>query len=122
MDWGGAGTMTEELPASRRWTRLPVIVRAVVTGVLVGLVAAYVWASLLFELGMPLAAGAEAMFLIAYIWWARGGGPPRALKAARADSFRSSPLTGAQWFWGMIAAVFFAATIHAAIVVLFRLV
>lgn len=114
--------MTEEVPASGPWARLPVIVRAVITGVLIGLVAANVWPPLLFKLGMPLAAGAEALFLVAYIWWARGGGPPKSLKAVRADSFRSSPLTGAQWFWGSIAAVSFAATIHAAIVVLFRLV
>ena len=114
--------MTEEVPASGPWARLPVIVRAVITGIVIGLVAANVWPPLLFKLGMPLAAGTEALFLIAYIWWARGGGPPKSLKAVRADSFRSSPLTGAQWFWGLIAAVFFAATIHAAIVVLFRLV
>ena len=36
--------------------------------------------------------------------------------------FRRSRLSPVQWFWGVIAALFFAATIHASIVLLFRLV
>jgi hypothetical protein len=101
---------------------LLVIGRAIVTGLLVGLVAANVWPPLLYKLGMPLAAGVEAAFLGAYIWWARGGGPPKSLKAVRADYFRAGPLSGAQWVWGLIGAFFLAATVNAAIVVLFRLV
>jgi membrane protease YdiL (CAAX protease family) len=98
------------------------VIRAVVVGIVVGMVAANVWPILLLKLGMPRAAGLEVLFLGAYIWWARGGGPPQRWHAVRADSFRLGKLTGAQWLWGMIAAVFFAATIHAALVVLFRLV
>jgi len=101
--------------------RIPVIVRAIVAGILIGMIAANVWPILLLKLGMPLAAVLEAVFLAGYIWWARGNGPPQRWQAARADSFRVGDLTGAQWFWGLVAAVFFAATIHAAIVVLFRL-
>jgi membrane protease YdiL (CAAX protease family) len=104
------------------WSRVPVIVRAVVTGIAIGMVAANVWPILLFKLGVQLAAGVEAAFLIVYIWWAGGGGPPSFLKAARADRFRAGPLKGAQWAWGLLAAVCFAGTIHAAIVVLFRFV
>lgn len=59
--------------------------------------------------------------MIAYIWWA-GGGPPSFLKGARADRFRAGLLSRARWAWGLLAAVCFAGTIHAAIVVLFRFV
>jgi len=104
------------------WGRLPVTVRAVIVGLVAAMVAANVWPVLLLKLGMPLAAGAEAVFLIAYIWWASGGGPPLSLKTARAERFRTGPLSSAQWTWGLVAAICFAATIHAAIVVLFRLV
>lgn len=108
------------------WGRLPVIVRAVLTGIVVGLAAANVWPLLLLKLGMPAAAAAELAFLLAYLWWASGGGPPKAWAAVRADSFRapssSGALSRAQWVWGLMAAVFFAATIHAAMIVLFRLV
>ena len=54
-----------------------VIVRAIVTGLAVGLIAANVWPLLLLKLGAPIAALAEIAFLAAYIWWASGGGPPR---------------------------------------------
>jgi membrane protease YdiL (CAAX protease family) len=42
--------------------------------------------------------------------------------AARATAFRRGRLSPAQWFWAVIAALFFAATIHASIVLLFRFV
>lgn len=109
-------------PKTGFWGRVPVIVRAVVVGILIGMIAANVWPILLLKLGMPRAAGLECLFLGGYIWWARGGGPPQRWRMARADSFRVGQLTAAQWLWGTVAAVFFAATIHAAIVVLFRLV
>jgi membrane protease YdiL (CAAX protease family) len=102
--------------------RVPVIPRAIVVGIVVGMIAANVWPMLLFKVGMPIAAAIEVVFLAAYIWWAAGGGPPRSWKAARADSFRVRALSGAEWKWGLIAALFFAVTVHAAIVVLFRLV
>jgi membrane protease YdiL (CAAX protease family) len=111
-----------EVKRAGPWGRLPVILRAIVTGILIGLPAANVWPILLLKLGMPLAAGAEVLFLIAYIWWASGGGPPKSWQGRARDSFRTGALSGAQWIWGSVAALFFAATIHAAIVLLFRLV
>jgi len=103
-------------------TRALVAVRALIVGLLVGMIAANVWPLLLLNLGMPVAAVAELVFLGAYVWWVSGGGPPRSLKAVRADNFRVRPLSAAQWTWGLIAAVSFAATVHAALVLLFRIV
>lgn len=100
----------------------PVIVRAIVGGLLVGMIAANVWPLFLIKLGMPAAAATEVAFLAIYVWWAAGGGPPASFKAARRDYFRVRALSRAQWLWGVIAAVSFAATVHAAIVLLFRFV
>ena len=104
--------------------RIPVIVRAIIGGLVIGMIPANVW--LLFLLGMklpvPAAAAAELLFLGAYVWWARGGGPPHRLRAVRADHFRVRPLSGAQWLWGLVAAISFAVTVHSAIVLLFRFV
>jgi len=99
-----------------------VVIRAVVGGILVGMIAANVWPILLVALGMPIAAGAEIAFLALYIWWAAGGGAPARFKAIRADYFRVGRLSRSQWLWGILAAVSFAASIHAAIVLLFRFV
>jgi membrane protease YdiL (CAAX protease family) len=103
-------------------SRIPVALRAVVTGLMVGLTAANVWPLLLLTLGMPAAALAEALFLAAYIWWASGHGIPAAWREARRHAFRTRTLTGAEWVWSIATAFCFATTIHAALVVLFRLV
>jgi membrane protease YdiL (CAAX protease family) len=107
------------LPGS--WARLPVTLRAIVCGLVVGMAAANVWPLLLLNLGAPIAAAVEIAFLAVYVWWARGAGWPASTHAARADAFRAAPLTARQWLWGLIGAVAFAVTVHAAIVVLFRL-
>jgi membrane protease YdiL (CAAX protease family) len=71
---------------------------------------------------MPLAAIAEGGFLVLYVWWAGGGGPPRDTQAARGAAFRRGSLSPAQWAWGLVGALAFAGTVHAAMVLLFRLV
>jgi membrane protease YdiL (CAAX protease family) len=108
--------------APSRWAQLAVSLRAIVFGLLIVLVAANVWPVLLLKLGLPLAALAEAAFLVLFLWWTGGGGPPRSTEAARATAFRSGKLSSVQWFWGLVAALFFATTIHASIVLLFRFV
>lgn len=104
------------------WVKLPVSLRAVIAGLLIALPAANVWPLLLLNLGVTLAAIAEAMFFALYIWWAAGGGPPRAAQASRVTAFRRGTLSSTQWLWGMVAALCFAVTIHASIVLLFRFV
>jgi membrane protease YdiL (CAAX protease family) len=104
------------------WSTLPVSLRAIIVGILVGLIAANVWPILLRSVGVPLAAIVEVLFLTLYLWWVSGGGPPRSTQGTRRRAFRSSTLSRAQWIWGLIAALSFAATIHAAIVLLFRFV
>jgi len=113
--------MSEEHTKSL-WGRVPVIIRAVIGGVLVGMIAANIWPVLLLTLAMPLAAAVEVAFLALYVWWASGGGAPARFKSLRAEYFRAGSLSSAQWFWGVVAAVSFAVTIHAALVLLFRLV
>jgi membrane protease YdiL (CAAX protease family) len=104
------------------WMKLPVALRAILSGLLIGMIAANIWLLLLLKLGVPLAAPAEAIFLAAYIWWAAGGGPPRHTANIRATAFRRGTLSPSQWVWGLIAALAFAATVHASIVLLFRFV
>jgi membrane protease YdiL (CAAX protease family) len=104
------------------WAKLPISLSAITFGLLLTLAAVNVWLPLLLSLGVPLAAFTEAIFLGLFLWWTSGGGPPRTTGVARATAFRRGRLSPAQWFWGVIAALFFAATIHASIVLLFRFV
>jgi membrane protease YdiL (CAAX protease family) len=114
--------MTTQDTQRSLWARLPVSLRAVITGLLIALIPANVWPPLLLSLGVPVAATVELVFLGLYFWWASGGGPPQGTREARGVAFRSGALSPAQWFWGVIAALSFAATVHAAIVLLFRFV
>lgn len=114
--------MTTQERAPTLWAKLPVSLRAILSGLLIALLPANVWLLLLLKLDAPLAAVAEAIFLGFYLWWAAGGGSPRTTQLARTAAFRSRTLSSAQWFWGLLAALFFAATVHASIVLLFRLV
>jgi membrane protease YdiL (CAAX protease family) len=107
---------------SGTWAKLPISLRAILAGLLIALPAANVWPLLVLNLGALFASIAEAMFLALYIWWAAGGGPPRASQTSRATAFRRGTLSAAQWLWGMVAALCFALTIHASIVLLFRFV
>src|SRR5438132_271344 len=104
------------------WARLPTAMQAIILGLLMALISANVWPLLVLNLGVPLAAILEAVFLALYVWWASGGGPPRTTHAARATAFRRGTPTPKQWSWGLIAALFFAVSIHASIVLLFRMV
>lgn len=104
------------------WSRIPVSLRAIVSGLAVGLIAANVWPVLLITLGMPAAAAAEGAFFVVYLWWVSGHGLPRSTSAARSFAFRAGSLSRAQWVWGLVAAVCIAASVHAALVVLFRIV
>jgi membrane protease YdiL (CAAX protease family) len=114
--------MTSQDRAPNIWSRLPIALRAIISGLLIALVPANVWPLLLLNLGMPLAAITEAIFLALYVWWAGGGGPPRTTQAARATAFRRGTLSPRQWSWGLVAALFFAVTIPASLVLLFRIV
>ena len=103
------------------WSRLPVTPRAILGGLLVGMIAANVWPVLLLKLGAPVGAMIEVALLALYVWWFTGAAPG-AWRAERADLGRGARLSRAQWGWGLLAAVCFAATVHAAIVLLFRFI
>ena len=104
------------------WSKLPVSIRAILSGLVIALVPANVWPILLVSLSTPAAALVEVIFLGFYLYWTTGGGPPRKTRDSRRHAFRSRQLSREQWLWGIIGAIFFAVTVHASIVVLFRFV
>jgi membrane protease YdiL (CAAX protease family) len=108
--------------AKSLWSRIPPTARAIAAGLLIGLAGANVWSLLAVTLGPQLwTAVAEVLFLVVYLAWASGRGPPRSTRGARGAAFRVGPISRTQWVWGLTAAAAFAITVHAALVVLFRL-
>jgi membrane protease YdiL (CAAX protease family) len=100
----------------------PARLSAILTGVLVAIVAANIWPPLLVNLGALPGAIVEIAFLAAFMWWAHGGGPPQSMRAARIRAFRRVRLSPREMLWGVVAAVSFAVTVHASIVLLFRFI
>ena len=99
-----------------------VAVRAIIIGLIIALIPANVWTLVLGTLGVPVGGIAEILFLALYLCWVSGNGPPRSNGDARLRFFRRTVLSSGQWVWGLLVAFVFAATIHTAIVFLFRLV
>lgn len=109
------------LAASGSWGRIPVSARAIACGLLVGLGGANVWSLFLIGLGPRVwAVIAEILFLVLYLAWTRGMGPPASTRKARRASGRVGALSAKQWTWGLVAAIAFPVTVHAGLVVLFR--
>jgi membrane protease YdiL (CAAX protease family) len=94
-----------------------VVFRAIVVGLLIAVPAANVAPLLIAVPGGTILA---IVFLGVFLWWTSGGGPPARRRQLRADCFRRTRLSALEWFWGVLAALSFAATVHAAIVLLFR--
>ncbi|HEY3887181.1 MAG TPA: type II CAAX endopeptidase family protein [Caulobacteraceae bacterium] len=113
--------MTHQPREGGFWAKPPITPTAIIGGLLVGMVAANIWPLLLYKLGAPVAAAIELVFLGLYVWWFSGAAPGP-WKAQRTDLGRGGRLSGAQWAWGLMAAVCFAATVHAAIILVFRFV
>jgi len=113
--------MTHQEPRPGVWARLPVTPKAIVGGLLVGMIAANVWPVLLLTLGAPSAAVIEVVLLGLYFWWFTGAasGPWR---AQRRELGRGVRLSGLQWGWGLLAAVCFPVTVWSAMVLLFRII
>jgi membrane protease YdiL (CAAX protease family) len=103
-----------------RWSQWPVVLRAIIAGLLIFVLAANVWPPLLLALGVQYSVPAEASFLGLFVWWASGGSPPKKTQSDRRIAFRRGKLSAAQCGWGMAAALSFAITVHSALVVLFR--
>jgi membrane protease YdiL (CAAX protease family) len=100
----------------------PVKLSAILAGLLVAMLAANVWPPLLVNFGALPGAIIETAFLAGFIWWAQGGGPPKAMHAARVKAFRRVGLCARELLWAMLAPLSFAVTVHASIVLLFRFI
>jgi membrane protease YdiL (CAAX protease family) len=104
------------------WRRVPVVIRAIVTGLLVAEVGIMTWmASLMLIPGIwPLVVmgGALCAFCVYFggRWW------PKATREIRRERFRALRLPRAVWAWGLAAAMLFVVVWQSSLVVTFRLV
>jgi membrane protease YdiL (CAAX protease family) len=103
------------------WTRIPLVIRTIIIGILVAEAGIAVWAILLLAAPPVIAVPAMLAFLVLYWLFFSGRILWPATKEARRENFRETTLATATWRWGLTAAILFVVVIEASIFTLFRL-
>lgn len=107
---------------ARFWQRLPVLVRAVITGLLVTIVGTVTWMLAYTLIPAPWSVAFQAIFLVLYVRYFSGHWWPRATAEVRKESFRSVKMTGAVWKWSLLAVLLYIVVIQSVNVVSFRII
>lgn len=89
------------------WQRVPVIVRAILVGLLVNEVgqlgAVFIFPNLKFLPQVPWMLAAAAAWLWGFWRYVNGSGWPQATREARRRDLRATPLAGTVWRWSLLA-------------------
>jgi membrane protease YdiL (CAAX protease family) len=104
------------------WSRIPLVIRAIIIGVLVAEVGIVAWGALLLLAPPPIAIVTTLAFLILYWLFFSGQFLWRNTMEGRRDNFRETSLATPTWKWGLVAAGLFVVAIEASIFTLFRLI
>jgi membrane protease YdiL (CAAX protease family) len=107
---------------ARFWQRLPVLVRAVITGLLVTMVGTGTWMLAYSLIPAPWSVAFQAVFLLLYVRYFSGHWWPRATAEVRKESFRSVKMTGVVWKWSLLAVLLYIVIIQSVNVVSFRII
>jgi membrane protease YdiL (CAAX protease family) len=110
-----------------RWSRLPILLRSVVLGLLVTAVPTLLWGVLLqvnvkLSARTPWSAVLMAVFLIFYWKYLQGWGWPHSLATQRRNGLRAPALAPAVWAWSLLAGGFGLAASITLFIVAHRLV
>jgi membrane protease YdiL (CAAX protease family) len=115
----------ESIPGSaavRLWQRIPIVIRAVVVGLSVFLVAGSAARIAILAL-IPAPWSAAVMGAVLWIYWRYFSGSwwPKSTAQARRDRFRATRLAKNVWGWSLFAAMLGVAVVQAGFVVTFRI-
>lgn len=114
-------TGSDDNPRSR-WEKIPVLIRAILTGFLVFAIAgSIVWTATLILVPAPWSMALMAIVLWLYLRYCSGSWLPQATSAFRSDCFRETRLAPRVWFWSLTAAALAALFLQAALMVAFRI-
>lgn len=107
----------------RLWSRLPVIVRAIVAGFFVFAIAGSIaWTLVLSFIPVPWSIVVMLAVLVIYWRYFSGHGRPESTKAHRRLCFRATKLPKNVWIWSLVAAFTAALLLQAILVSTFRLI
>jgi len=115
-------TQSSDLPMIRFWQRIPVLIRAIISGVFVTFVGVGVW--LVFLAVIPAPWSVIAMTGALWLYWKYFSGSwwPKVTAEARIKNFRAVKLSADGWKWGLVGTLLFVLILQSATVLTFRLV
>jgi len=109
--------------ASKIWLRIPVVIRAVVSGYFVFAVAGTVaWMAVLAFIPVPWSLVVMWIVLWLYMKYFSGSWWPKRTSQARAEYFRATKLSAGSWKWSLFTALIIVVIIESGLVVTFRFV
>ena len=104
------------------WQRIPVLIRAIVSGIFVTFVGVGVWLLCLAVISSPWSAVVMAGILWLYWKYFSGSWWPKSTAETRSRNFRAVKLSPVVWKWGLAGTFLFVVILQSAAVLTFRLV
>ena len=108
-------------PIVSGWLRIPIFIRAIMTGLLVSSVGIAVWSFFLLIVPAPWCVIPMIIALWAYLKWFGGGWGSEKSRETRKKLFRTGNLGSAAWKWGLMAALSFVLIVQSSFVITFRI-
>ena len=105
---------------SQTWNRLPVLVRAILSGFFVSTTGVAIWTADMKL--MPIVLAILVMTILLWIYWRyfSGSWGAKISTESRKIRFRSTKLSGMVWRWGLIGALLFVVIVQSSFVITFR--
>lgn len=115
-------TQSSNSPIIRFWQRIPVLVRAIVSGLFVMFAGVGVWLFCLAVIPAPWSVIVMGGALWLYWKYFSGSWWPRSTAEARSKNFRSAKLSADAWKWGLAGTFLFLVIYQSTTILTFRLV
>ncbi len=115
-------TQVSDSPIIRLWQRIPVLIRAIVSGVFVTFVGVGAWLLCLAVIPAPWSAVVMGGILWLYWKYFSGSWWPRSTAEARNQNFRAAKLSAVVWKWGLAGTFLFVVILQSSAVLTFRLI
>ena len=111
-----------ESPIVKFWRRIPVLIRAIISGAFVNSIGVGVWLLSLAVIPAPWSFFIMGGFLWLYWKYFSGSWWPQSTAEARNKYFRNTKLSAAVWKWGLLGTFLLVVIFQSAAVLTFRLI
>ena len=115
-------TQLQTSGVAKAWHRIPVLIRAIVSGIFVTFLGVGVWLLCLAVMPAPWSVIAMGGYLWLYWKYFSGSWWPMSTAKSRNKNFRAVKLSADAWKWGLVGTFLFVIILQSAAVLTFRLV